>query len=280
MSARLGTPCELGGLTWERRPVDPLPGPRALDELQDAERLHAFAALAGPATRGPSGFRFAESAAAEVAGRPVVLIDPLGGARGSAAGIRAAAEHLGCDLVVLLDVGGDVLAHGDEPGLASPLADAVLLAAAPHVAASGRDVLGVIFGAGCDGELEPAEVLERVAEVDGHGPALGSSSLTDDEITALAAQVARIPTEASAMAVRCAQGERGEATIRAGRRTVQLTQAGGQLLWFDPRAALASSARLAAAVAGAADLAEADRILERLGVRTELAYERDAAAAG
>lgn len=208
----------------------------------------------------------------------MALIDPLGGPRGAAAGIDAAADHLGCDLVVLLDVGGDVLAHGDEPGLASPLADAVLLAAAPRLEAAGRRPLGVIFGAGCDGELTPDEVLERLAEVDRHGPVLGRSALTGDEIAALDAQVARIPTEASAMAVRCAQGERGEATIRAGRRTVQLTQAGGELLWFSPQAALGSAARLAVAIAAAGDLLAADKILEQRGVRTELAYERDAAA--
>jgi len=40
--------------------------------------------------------------------------------------------------VVLLDVGGDVLAHGHEPGLGSPLCDAVLLAAAARLQAAGR----------------------------------------------------------------------------------------------------------------------------------------------
>ena len=38
-------------------------------------------------------------------------------ARGAVgATLDAAAERLGCDLVALVDVGGDVLAHGDEPG--------------------------------------------------------------------------------------------------------------------------------------------------------------------
>ena len=46
-----------------------------------------------------------------------------------AASDAAIAMELGCDAIVLLDVGGDVLAHGDEPGLASPLCDAVVLAA-------------------------------------------------------------------------------------------------------------------------------------------------------
>ena len=72
------------------------------------------------------------------------LGEPRGAARPEPAGppsvadaLADAARQLGCDLVVLLDVGGDVLAHGDEAGLASPLADAVLLAAAPLAGARG-----------------------------------------------------------------------------------------------------------------------------------------------
>jgi hypothetical protein len=46
---------------------------------------------------------------------------------------------------------------------------------------------------------------------------------------------------------------------------------------FDCAAALRSAARLAAAVADAADLEAAQAVLAGLGVRTELDYEREAA---
>src|SRR5947208_1434862 len=52
----LGTPSVLGGVTWERTPIDPLPGPRRLDELDRAHRLNGGTALAGPYARGPGGF--------------------------------------------------------------------------------------------------------------------------------------------------------------------------------------------------------------------------------
>jgi hypothetical protein len=282
---RLGTKCEVGGLSWERRPVDPLPGPRRIAEIAGAEPLHEWAALAGPQTSGPGGFRFAESAAAEAIGRPTLLVDPSGGAPGAAAAVAAAAARLGCDCIVLLDVGGDVLAHGDEPGLASPLADAILLAAAPRLAASGLTVLGAVFGAGCDGELTPAEVAARLdeahaAKVESAGPGeegLGASALTADELDRLARLVAAIPTEASAMAIRCARGERGMTEIRGGRRRVQLSELGGLIAWFDPETALASTSRIARAVADAPDIEAAEQILQGMGIRSELAYERDAA---
>ena len=51
-----------------------------------------------------------------------------------------------------VDVGGDVLARGDEQGLASPLCDAVMVAGALRVAGRVKSLLAVI-GPGCDGEL-------------------------------------------------------------------------------------------------------------------------------
>jgi hypothetical protein len=81
------------------------------------------------------------------------------------------------------------------------------------------------------------------------------------------------------MAVRCARGETGHAPIRNGRRTVPLTPDGGRIVCFDPAVAIGSAARLARAVAAAASLEDAQQILTGLDVRTELDYERDAAAA-
>ncbi|HEX2105408.1 MAG TPA: DUF1152 domain-containing protein [Solirubrobacteraceae bacterium] len=280
VAAAGGTPAVLGGLTWERRPIDPLPGARRLDEITGVRVLHPAVALAGPNAAGPGGFRFAEGRMAELLGEPTVLVDPNGGPAAIAAGLAHACAALDADVVVLLDVGGDALAHGDEPGLASPLADAVVLASAPALAAAGVTVLGAVFGAGCDGELTPAEVAARIAEVAAAGGALGDHELDAATLERVAAAVEAVPTEASAMALRCARGETGRATIREGRRTVPLTPAGGRVFFFDPEVAIASAARLAAAVRGARDMEHAHAILLGLGVaRTELRYERDAAAA-
>jgi hypothetical protein len=273
LARALGTPAVVGGLSWERRPIDPLGGPRRIAELHDARPLNAATALAGPATTGPGGFAFAESHVARHLGEPTLLLDPSDGPAAVAAGLADAAAQLGCDVVVLLDVGGDVLGHGDEAALASPLADAVCLAAAPALAAAGPTLLLAVFGAGCDGELEPAEVLDRVAEVAAAGGLLGTWGPGREQLARLQAAVAEVPTEASAMALRCAAGETGTATIRRGRRTVQLTVAGGLLFFLDPLVALRTASRCAALVADAASLQEADAILRAHGISTELAYE-------
>ena len=273
LAAALGTPAVVGGLTWERRPVDPLPGPRRIGELTGAQTLGEHVALAGPDTTGPGGFRFAESYMARFLDEPVLLLDPSDGPAAVAAGLADAAGQLGCDLVVLTDVGGDVLAHGHEAGLGSPLADAVCLAAAPLLIDRGVGVLGAVFGAGCDGELTPDEVLERLAEVAAAGGHLGSWGPGTAELERVEAAVAQIPTEASTMALRCARGVLGSVPIRDGRRTVRLTSIGGLVFFFDPVVALGSAARCAALVAGASSLEEANGILLGHGIATELDWE-------
>jgi hypothetical protein len=283
----------VGGVTWERRPIDPQPGPRAEAEIVGARRLAPGVLAAGGSTRvRDSGVLFAESRMAELLGEETVLVDATLGPAAIADGLGAAAAELGADLIVFVDVGGDVLAHGDEPGLASPLCDALLLAAAAHLAkqavcpAGGRTapagdepaipVLGGIFGVGCDGELTPAEVFERIAEVAAAGGFAGARGLTPAVAARLEQAIDVIPTEASAQALRCFQGAIGSDTIRQGRRTVELSPAGALTFYFDVAKAIWSAARLAATVVDARDLEHANELLRARGIRTELDYERDA----
>ena len=279
---RVGADPVVGGVTWERRPIDPQPGPRRTEEVENARPLGAAVLAARPDTRvRASGVRFAESRMAEVIGAETVLVDPNPGPATIATGLRDAAAALGCDLIVFIDVGGDVLAHGDEPGLGSPLCDAVLLAAAAHLErGGGLPVLAGIFGTGCDGELTPDEVLERLAEVEEAGGLLGHIPLTDEVAARLEQAVAAIPTEASAMAVRAFRGETGLTTIREGRRTVDLRPIAAETHFFGVEPAIRSAARLAAAVLDAADLEAANEALHALGVYTELDWERDALHTG
>jgi hypothetical protein len=267
----------VGGVTWERRPIDPQPGPRAESEIEGARRLAVGVLAASPGTRvRESGVLFAESRMAELLNEETILVDATLGPSQLADGLAAAATALGADLIVFVDVGGDALAHGDEPGLASPLCDAVMLATAARLAERGAPVLGGIFGIGCDGELTPAEVLERLAELGAAGGLAGARGLTPAVAERLEEAVRAVPTEASAQALRCFRGEIGTSAIRQGRRSVELSPAGALTFYFDSVAALRSAARLAAAVTDAPDLDAANEILHGLGVYTELDYERDA----
>jgi hypothetical protein len=270
-----GGAAELGGVAWERHAIDPHhPGPRPLGHLSGIERLgDADAALCGPGAATPEGARLAEAGVAGHLGRPTVLVDVNGGPHRIAGAIAAAAERLECDLVVLLDVGGDVLAEGSEPGLASPLCDAVMLAAARHLPA-GTAVVGCAFGAGCDGELTQLEVLARVSHLARAGAWIATTSPSAAIAAELIEVAGTVPTEASLMAARCALGELGPAPIRGGRRTVELGPIGALAFHFDPLRAIGGPAPLADMVAGAGSLEEAHEILTAAGVTTELEWER------
>lgn len=273
----------LGGVAWERRVYDPVPGPRRAAEIEGAvEEIAPGALLAGPDTRiRASGVRFAESHMAKFLGEPVLLADVLGGPAVVASGLAAAARRLETDLIVFLDVGGDVLAHGGEPGLASPLCDAVMIAAAELLRHDGAvPVIGAVFGIGCDGELTAQEVLERIAEVAAAGGLAGVRGLTGPVASRVEAAVELVPTEASALALRAFRGESGTAEIRRGLRTVELTPVAALTVFFDIEAALGSAARLGRAVTGARSLEHANDLLHDLGVRSELDLERDAWQAG
>jgi len=206
-----------------------------------------------------------------------VLIDLTAGARAAAEGIAAACERLGCDHVVLADVGGDVLATGAEPGLASPLCDAVMLAAARHLPEE-LTVTGCVFGTGCDGELTQAEVLERIAALGREGLWSGTVSPTPAVARELIGLADLVPTEASLVAARCALGEVGSAEIRGGRRSVELGPVPALCFVFDARAAVGSVAPLAEVVLDEPTIEAARDRLAEIGIRTELDYELEMAA--
>lgn len=269
----LDTEWVLGGVAWERSPIDPRPGPRSLEEIRGGRLCGSAAVLTEGSTTTLDGVEFSESRMATHLGRPVLLLDITHGPQALATGLTEAAAELDCDAIVLLDVGGDVLAHGQEAGLASPLCDAIVLAAGLFLARS-NEVVGAVYGPGCDGELTPDEVLQRITELQSAGALLGAWGLTPQACKLVESAAEVVPTEASLMAVRCARGERGEAPIRGGRRSVELTPLGALTFFFDPVAAATSAAPLATAVSPAGSLEEAHDALVGLGIETELELER------
>jgi len=272
----LGTPFVLGGVAWERLPVDPVPGPRPVSEIVGGEPVGEHAVIAGAATATPEGVPFTESHLAAHLGAPTVLIDVTGGPSGVARAIDDATAALGCDLVVLVDIGGDAIADGSEPGLASPLCDAVMIAGAMVCGARAGAMLAVL-GCGCDGELEPDEVLARVAALAAAGAWIGSSSVGPGQARETEAAAEPTGTEASLQMARCAGGATGRAEIRGGRRSVPLGPLGALGFWFDLEAG-AAELPLADAVREAPDLIGARDALHALGLSTELDFELRTAA--
>lgn len=266
----------LGGIPWERFVYDPKPGPRSLLEIENVSRIiHPYAWAVNGHTQTQDGVRFTETEMAALYGWEVIHIDINAGAIGALAGLEAVISDLSLDLIVGVDVGGDSLAQGGEPGLRSPLADAIMLAAFVALEKKGYNTLWGVFGYGSDGELTPEEIERALAKVAKMGGLLGAWALTPQVVGELEDVIEKVPTEASAIPIQCAHGAWGETAIRHDARRVKLTPLTTLTFYLSPNAVFDSVARPAQAVASASSLEEANDALHRLSIKSELDLERE-----
>ncbi len=270
-----GLQMTLGGLSWERNVYDPIPGPRKLSETKHVQALHPYAWLANPDSQTSTGVPFAETRMAEVLHREVLLIDINGGVQGAVDALEVAIKMLKTDLLVGLDVGGDSLAQGHESGLRSPLADSMMLAAFAQLAERGHRTLWGVFGYGSDGELSVDEIEFALSKLSGVGGLLGAWSLTAKIAAELEEIIKTVPTEASALPVRCFRGAWGNIDIRCGERRVKMTPLTALTFFLSTTRLYDTLARPARAVRQSSSLDAANEALHALGIRTELDYERD-----
>jgi hypothetical protein len=265
----------LGGLSWERWVYDPIPGPRRLSEVENLRPLHEYAWMVNAATHTNSGVYFAESRMAALQKTEVLLVDINGGTRGVVAALEAAMKQCNTDLLVGVDVGGDSLAEGHERGLRSPLADSIMLAAYAELERRGQRTLWGVFGYGSDGELNVDEIELALAKLAAAGGLLGCWSLTPKVAAELEEAIKTVPTEASAIPVRCFRGEWGETNIRSDQRKVKLTPLTALTFFIATTKLLDTLARPARTVLTSSSLDEANDALNAIGIRTELDLERD-----
>lgn len=270
-----GLAFRLGGLSWERSVYDPIPGPRKLEEVERVRALDRYAWLANSESKTTTGVYFAESRMAAILGEEILLVDIDGGAKGVVEGLQAALKEFRADLLVGVDVGGDSLAEGSEPGLRSPLADSIMLAAYVELERRGVPALWSMFGYGSDGELTVEEIERALARVAAAGGLLGGWALTQKMIEELERVVCTVQTEASAIPIECARGAWGEKGIRQDLRKVRLTPLATLTFFLSPTVLFEALARPARAVASSASLEEANDALHAIGIKTELDLERE-----
>lgn len=233
-----GVDIVLGGIAWERVVVDPIPGPRHFEEITGIEQLNDATALATAETCTQDGIEFAETSVARLYDEDVILIDIDGGVRGVTRGLDDACNQLDINLVVGTDAGGDVLAAGDEPGIKSPLTDAVMLSVLSQLSV---DTCLGMYGYGSDGELTLDEItagVGRAAQRDGLLGAWGLTPRIADELDDL---LEVVTTEASRLPVEVARGKLGGEAIRDGERSVELTPASTVTFYLDPTTVAATS---------------------------------------
>ncbi len=269
-----GVECIFGGLSWERSVFDPVPGPRTFEETKNVRKLNDVVWYANKESVTSTGVKFAESGFSEVYGQETLLIGIHSGPEAIAHGIVDAARKLGADLVIGIDVGGDVIARGNEPGLMSPLADAIMTAAFARLESEIPSFIG-LFGFGSDGELTLKELESSMRLILKEGGVIGSWGITQDALRRLEEVIAVVPTEASRLPTLYAKGEFQETTIRSGTRNVSLSMASTVTFYFSPNVLYEKFSKLAKHVSDCKSLEEANDALHSLNIHTELDIERD-----
>jgi hypothetical protein len=262
----------LGGLSWERSVIDPVPGPRKFHETVNARKINDAVWYTNRKTTTSTGVKFAESRIAEFYGRETLLVDINNGAKEVVRGLLDAADKLGADLIVGIDVGGDAIAFGNEPGIMSPLADAIMTASLSELEKRMHTVMGV-FGFGSDGELTMLELEKSIRKIASEGGLLGSWGITHDTLKELEKIVEIVPTEASRLPVEAAKGIFDRTSIRSGRRSVSLSIISTITFYLSPSVVFEKISEPARTISDCRSLAEANVALHNLGLKTELDYE-------
>ncbi|MGW0081878.1 DUF1152 domain-containing protein [Streptomyces sp. NPDC003393] len=251
---------------WDRLLIDPVPGPRGADNFTGLEPLTqavwAVPVQARPIA--PAGSTLPRLAA-ELP-NTFALLDPHRGVEGVTLQLEELVSHLEPASIDLLDVGGDILARGDEPTLKSPLADALTLAAACQVNAPIRLL---IAGPGLDGEL-PADDLRPLL-----GPAV--HTLTAEDVEPISTVLEWHPSEATAMLAATARGVRGTCEVRDAGLPVPLTDEGPRIHSVDLDDALSRN-NLARAITTTTSLDEVEAHSREVCGFSEIDYERNKAA--
>ncbi|MEF9906881.1 DUF1152 domain-containing protein [Streptomyces sp. P9-A2] len=251
---------------WDRLLIDPLPGPRGADSFTGLEPItqSVWSVPAEAQPIAPAGSTLPRLAA-ELP-HTLALLDPHHGVEGITRQLEELVSHLAPASIDLLDVGGDILAQGDEPTLKSPLADALTLAACCQVNAPIRLL---VAGPGLDGEIPPDDLR----------PLLGTlvHTFTAEDVEAIGSILEWHPSEATAMLAATARGARGICEVRDAGLPVSLTDEGPTVHEVDLDDAVSRNS-LARAIMTTATLDQAEAYSREICGFSEIDYERNKAS--
>lgn len=251
---------------WDRLLMDPVPGPRGPSNFTGLEQITpaVWAVPAEARPIAPAGSTLPRLAAE----LPYIfaLIDPHHGVGGLTRQLEELVRHFSTVSIDLLDVGGDILARGDEPTLKSPLADALTLAACCQVNAPVRLL---VAGPGLDGEL-PLDDLRGLL-----GPLV--HTFTAKDVEPVSSVLEWHPSEATGMLAATARGVRGICEVRDAGLPVPLTDEGPTVHEVDLDEALSRNL-LARAILATVNLDEVEAHSREVCGCSEIDYERDKAA--
>ena len=206
--------------------------------------------------------------------KETLLIDINQGPDAIAEALLDASKELEADLIIGIDVGGDAVAFGNEKGIASPLADSILTAALYKLSFKIPTIMG-IFGFGSDGELTLSELECSFKTISQNQGLIGSWGITLETKKLMEEVMEIVPTEASKTPVEYSNGEFKSTTIRSGTRIINLNLSSTVTFYLDPKVVFEKVSKPAKVVSDCKNLLEANKALNKIGLKTELDLEHE-----
>lgn len=277
---RLGFNTYISAPPWERIVVDSVPGPIGLDEVRNfVSRGDYYLVIDGSsyAVRGGKRVVFQASNVSRAVGEPIYIYSLRGGVEDAYRGLRELCGVLSIDLVVGLDVGGDILAKGFEDDLWSPLADQMTLSTLYRLASSDSiPSIIAVASPGADGELSREYVLERINELARLDGFIGALGFDRDDLEVFERILSYAITEAGQVILDALRGNVGWRVIRNGTRKVYIDVLSTIIFLLDTVAVYHESP-VASAIIETKSIEEANQILLEMGIPTEYELEKEVA---
>ena len=269
---RLGVESRVVSVAWERYVVDPIPGPIRLEDIRGGRFVGKYSMLVNSGSRAVRGGRetvFQAVKVSKILGEEIGVVDLFRGVLGVREGVKELMNFFDADLVIGVDVGGDILATGYEEDLWSPLADFIGLA-------SLRDLGGLlaVHSLGGDGELSQEYLLKRISLIAERKGFLGARGMTYEDYEVLKEILGIVESEASRTSLIAFEGFHGELGMREGSRRSIINIINTLTFFLDPKI-VASLNPFINDLSKTTSIYEAREILNRHGVFTELDLEEN-----
>jgi hypothetical protein len=262
---RFNIKSNLASLTYERFIYDPIPGPRKLEDIVNIEKINKTIAIANRNTKAKDGLEFQATKMSKFLSEEIFLIDINAGVKGITDGLKDLIKKFDFDILFGIDVGGDVVAYGNEKGLRSPLTDAIMLSSLNNLPK--KTIIGV-YGIGCDGELTINEISKRFSNIYSDSGFIGSIPLSFDDAKVIEEGSKLVNTEASKLPILVTKGKTGSIKIRDGLRNVNLSFFSIFTYYFKTKVVFNNN-RAAKAISNSNSFLEANEILRKLNITTE-----------
>ena len=217
----------IASFSWDRIMYDPDPGPRKGVEFDNVTRFGKYNTIISKASKLKKvGSKSFLPVISQYFNRDYFLLELDDGVKHLHNQIVELVDMMIIEKIIILDIGGDILATGKEKELKSPIADASVLAAC-----KGLKIPVSIWVAGCglDGELSEETLMTTITSLNN----VTIKHLPDDLAKKHMVAFEWLPSEASALFFMASIGNYGICEIRQDGYSVELSKFSAAIYCID-----------------------------------------------